>query len=68
MSRNDSPQENLPRHPSIQQAANYLSVDPKTVRRYIAPGLIKAHRIGPRLICIERESLLNLATLVGGVR
>jgi excisionase family DNA binding protein len=40
-------------------------VDPKTVRRYIAQGRIKAMRIGPRLIRIDRESLLAFATPVG---
>jgi excisionase family DNA binding protein len=54
----------LPARPPIQQAAASLGVDPKTVRRYIAQGRIKAVRIGPRLIRIERESLLAFATPV----
>jgi len=57
--------ETLPPRPSIQQAAAWLEVDPKTVRRCIAQGRIKATRIGPRLIRIERESLLAFATPVG---
>jgi excisionase family DNA binding protein len=40
-------------------------VDPKTVRRYIAQGRLKAVRVGSRLIRVERESLLALATPVG---
>ncbi len=55
----------LPRHPSIQESAAYLGVDPKTIRRWISQGRITAHRIGPRLIRIERDSLLNLARPVG---
>lgn len=55
----------LPARPSIQQAAAWLGANPKTVRRYIAQGRIKAVRIGPRLIRIERESLLAFATPVG---
>lgn len=57
--------DTLPPRPSIQQAATWLGVDPKTVRRYIAQGRIKAVRVGPKLIRIERESLLALATPVG---
>ena len=56
---------NLPARPTIQQAAAWLAVDPKTVRRYIAQGRIKAMRVGPRLIRIERESLLKLAEPIG---
>jgi excisionase family DNA binding protein len=51
--------------PSIQQAAEYLGVDPKTIRRYIAQGRIKAARVGPRLIRVDRESLLALAKPIG---
>lgn len=55
----------LPAHPSIQQSAEYLGVDPKTIRRYIAQGRLKAKRVGPRLIRVDRESLLALGTPVG---
>jgi excisionase family DNA binding protein len=58
-------QTELPPRPSIQQAAAWLGVHPKTVRRYIAQGRIKAMKVGPRLIRIERESLMALATPVG---
>ena len=47
--------DTLPPWPSIQQAGAWLGVDPKTVRRYIAQGRIKAVRVGPRLIRIERD-------------
>jgi len=57
--------DTLPPRPYIQQAAAWLGVDPKTVRRYIAQDHIKAMRVRPRLIRIERESLLSLATPVG---
>jgi excisionase family DNA binding protein len=42
---------------SIDQASQELQVSPRSVRRYIASGLLKAHRIGPRLIRIDAESL-----------
>jgi excisionase family DNA binding protein len=57
--------DTLPPRPSIQQAAAWLGVDPKTVRRYIAQGKLKAVRIGPKLIRVERESLLALAKPIG---
>lgn len=50
----------LPARPTIQQAAEYLNVDPKTVRRYISRGLLKANRVGPRLLRLERESVEKL--------
>jgi len=57
--------DTLPARLSIQQAAAWLGVHPKTIRRYITHGRIKAIRIGPKLIRIERESLLAFATPVG---
>jgi excisionase family DNA binding protein len=55
----------LPPWPSMRQGAEYLNVSEKTIRRYIAQGRIKAKRVGPRLIRIERDSLVALATPVG---
>jgi excisionase family DNA binding protein len=51
----------LPARPSIDQAAAYLNVSGRTVRRLIASGDLKAQRIGKRLLRIERASLLALA-------
>jgi excisionase family DNA binding protein len=58
--------ESLPARVSVNRAAAYLDVSHRTVRRYIADGQLRATRIGPRLIRIDRESLLKLATPVGG--
>ncbi|QEN17112.1 helix-turn-helix domain-containing protein [Mycobacterium sp. ELW1] len=55
----------MPPLPSLRQASEWLGVSEKTVRRYIAQGRIRAKRIGPRLIRIERDSLLAFATPVG---
>ena len=55
----------MPARLSIQHAAEYLGVHSKTVRRYIAEGRLKAVRIGPRLIRIDRESLVALANPIG---
>jgi excisionase family DNA binding protein len=41
-------------------------VDTKTIRRWIARGDLIAYRIGPRLIRIDRESILRLASPIGG--
>lgn len=59
---------NIPTRPTIKQAAEYLAVDPKTIRRYIAAGRLRAYRVGPRLIRVDRDSLIALAQPVGGVR
>jgi excisionase family DNA binding protein len=57
--------DGLPPRPSIQQAADWIGVNPRTVRRWISHGRLKAVRVGPRLLRIDRESLLALATPVG---
>jgi excisionase family DNA binding protein len=56
----------LPAKPSIGQTAEFLNIDPKTVRRYIAQGRLTACRIGPRLIRVDRQSVLDLARPIGG--
>jgi excisionase family DNA binding protein len=56
------------RHVTIQDAAEQLSVDPKTIRRYIGQGRLKAVRVGPRLIRNERGSLESLGKPVGGAQ
>ena len=51
-----------------RRATRPLGVDPKTVRRYISQGRLKAVRVGPRLIRTERESLESLGKPVGGAQ
>jgi hypothetical protein len=58
----------LPPRLSIKQTAIFHDIDEKTVRRYIAKGWLTAHRIGPRLIRLDRDSVLNLGRRVGGVQ
>ncbi|MCW2513579.1 MAG: hypothetical protein JWR11_2621 [Mycobacterium sp.] len=55
----------LSANPTIQQSADFLNVSQKTIRRYIASGQLKAKRVGPRLIRVDRESLLALAQPIG---
>lgn len=61
-------QDTVPPWVTIAYCADYLGVDEKTVRRYIAQGRLTASRIGPRLIRVERDSLLKLARPMGGGR
>ena len=42
---------------SITDAAEYVGVNPKTVRRYIAAGRITGYRTGPRLIRVDLNEL-----------
>jgi excisionase family DNA binding protein len=56
----------LPPQPTIKQTAEFFGVDDKTIRRWIAQGRLTAYRIGPRLIRIDRESILKLASPIGG--
>ena len=45
---------------TVQEAADYLKVSTKTIRRYITQGLVEADRVGPRLIRVNLASLDNL--------
>ncbi|HME79334.1 MAG TPA: excisionase family DNA-binding protein [Mycobacterium sp.] len=56
----------LPARPSIKQAADALGVDPKTIRRWIAQGRLTAYRVGPRLLRLDRDSVLKLGKPIGG--
>lgn len=56
----------LPPQPTIKQVAEFFGVDIRTIRRWISQGLLTAHRVGPRLIRIDRESVLKLANPVAG--
>ena len=42
-----------PRYRSIQAVAEMLDVDHKTVRRWIASGLIHGYRVGDRLVKLD---------------
>lgn len=52
----------LPAWLTIREAAEHLRVDQKTIRRYIKQGLVRAERIGPRLIRVDLASLDALGT------
>jgi excisionase family DNA binding protein len=46
---------------TIAQAAAYRRCCEKTIRRYIAAGLLPATRIGPRMIRVDPRDLDQLA-------
>lgn len=50
---------------SIKTAAQLTEVSEKTIRRWIADGLIRAERVGPRLIRVDLESLGDLGRPLG---
>lgn len=52
---------------SVSDAAIKTGVCSKTLRRYIAEGLLPAYRIGPKLIRVDTDDLPALLTPVAGV-
>jgi excisionase family DNA binding protein len=55
-----------PQPMTIREAAEYHRVDIKTIRRYIQKGYIKAYRLGPRMLRLDRASVENLGRRIGG--
>ncbi|MBX9642085.1 MAG: helix-turn-helix domain-containing protein [Mycobacteriaceae bacterium] len=49
---------------SLDEAAERLDICTRTLRRYIAAGLLTAYRIGPRLIKIDPAELDQLPVRV----
>jgi excisionase family DNA binding protein len=45
---------------TIKQAAEYYRLDPKTIRRMIAHGKLKARRVVVRGVHVDREPLMAL--------
>jgi excisionase family DNA binding protein len=50
----------LPALLTIGQVADATGLSTKTIRRRVSDGTLLAHRIGPRCIRIERDSVLAL--------
>ena len=50
-------QAQLRRWAAQDEAADYLGIDPKTLRRMVAKGQVTGYRIGPRLIRFDLEEL-----------
>lgn len=52
--------EDLPRFITLDEAADVLSLDEKTIRRYIANGELAGYRIGPRALRVTLAEVLAL--------
>jgi excisionase family DNA binding protein len=50
----------LPALLSIAQLTEVTGLSAKTIRRRIADGTLRAYRLGPRCIRIERDAVLEL--------
>lgn len=57
MVRGRKPVQHDSRMVSVGDAADYLGVCEKTVRNYIARGMIRPYRQGPRLIRVDLADL-----------
>jgi len=42
---------------SVREAAGILHVSESTVWRWISRGILKAHRVGPKRVCLRRNEL-----------
>jgi excisionase family DNA binding protein len=56
----------LTAQPTMQHTAEFFGVDISTVRRWVAAGKLGAYRVGTRLIRVDRDSVLALASPIGG--
>ncbi|MEU6579561.1 helix-turn-helix domain-containing protein [Nocardia sp. NPDC046763] len=50
---------------SLRDAAQLAGVHPNTVRRWAHEGLLEGHRVGPRLIKVDRNQVLALVRPLG---
>ncbi len=66
MSRNGIAADKLRRKVSIIEAAEYLGVSERTIRNWIATGILPAYRYGPRVVRIDPGDLDALGRRTGG--
>lgn len=45
---------------TLEQAARWLGVSVRTVRRYIAAGVLTGYRLGPRLLRVDSAEVVGL--------
>lgn len=50
----------------LQEAADYLGVSYRTVRRWVSNGTLTAYRAGPRLLKVDTAELASVLHPVGG--
>lgn len=46
---------------TLAQAADQLALDERTIRRYVAAGLLTGYRIGPRALRLDAAEVEGLA-------
>ena len=63
--RRHPPKANHRAYVGIPEAATYLDVTPKTIRRYIAEGKLPAYRLGDRIVRIKIADLDAALTPMG---
>lgn len=71
MASTATPHRPVRRLETIQHAAEYAAVSPKTIRRRIADGSLTGYRMGARLIRVdlnELDALLRPIPSAGGGR
>jgi len=56
----------MPQLASLNVAAEFAQVHPRTLRRYIAAGLLPAYRLGPRLVKVDLADVEALFVPIGG--
>jgi len=59
------------RYLTLSEAAEWLALDEKTLRRWISQGRLTAYRVGPKLIRLdggEIESMIRVVPTAGGER
>ena len=57
MTRLPKPAPTKRRLESITIAAEYADVSTRTVRRYIASGMLTGYRVGPRLVKVDLDEV-----------
>jgi excisionase family DNA binding protein len=64
--RNRRPAQPARAYVGIPEAAVYLDVATKTIRRYITDGTLPAYRLGNRVIKVKIADLESVLTPIGG--
>ncbi|GAB3242769.1 excisionase family DNA-binding protein [Mycolicibacterium hippocampi] len=63
---NIKPRPAIPARLGVVDAAKYANVAECTIRRWIREGRLKANRIGPKLIQIDKAELDKIIEPIGG--
>jgi len=52
------------RYLTLSDAAEWLSLDEKTLRRWISQGRLTAYRVGPKLLRLDAAEVENMICVV----